>query len=227
MKLVHNDFLCPIEFDENEVNLLILENPVYMRKILESLYQQVKGEDGDWVLSDENKILKMDKYAEIIINPFDIDVNQKKLLAALYSVIDTEVQNSELLLEWNSLHLLFVNFAEKVSSQVFYDLSLADEFDVKDFLKFMNVKFYEEESSILEKMISYVRLVREMLGLRLIVFVNLHTYLSGEELKYLYEQAFYWKIHILVIENVVPEEKMDIENMIIIDKDACIISSNM
>lgn len=194
---------------------------------MESIYAQVKGENRDWVLSEENTIMKMDKYVEFIINPFDVDLNQKKLLTALYSIIDTEVQNSELLLEWNALHSIFINFAEKIADQTFYDLNLTNEFCIKDFLKFMDVKFVDDNSGIVEKLISYLRLVKEILGVRLIVFVNLHTYLSEEELKYLYEQAFYWKIHILVIENAVPEERLDIENVIIVDKDACVISHNM
>lgn len=227
MKLVHHDFLCPIEFEENTISLLIMENPKHMRKFLESVYSQINGQDAEWVLSDADKMLRLDKHAEMVLNPFGIEVNQKKLLTALYTIIESEVQNSELLLEWNSLHPLFLDFAEKISNQVFFELDSAEEFSIKDFLKFMNVKFYEDESEMLEKLISYMRLLKEILGVKLIIFVNLKTYFSSDEIRYLYEQAFYWKIHILLVESAEAAERLEMEKVIIIDKDACIISQNM
>ncbi|MCI8964204.1 MAG: type II-A CRISPR-associated protein Csn2 [Eubacterium sp.] len=56
------------------------------------------------------------------------------------------------------------------------------------------------------------------------LYCAISTYLDSKQLTYLYEQAFYKKYHVLLIESHCSAEKNIIENTIIIDQDNCIIS---
>lgn len=59
MKLVNT--LYDLEFDliENQILVLSIENHLVYSNILETLWKQYKGENGDFILSDESKELKL------------------------------------------------------------------------------------------------------------------------------------------------------------------------
>ena len=61
--------------------------------------------------------------------------------------------------------------------------------------------------------------------IRSFVCVNLKSFFSKEELKYLYEFAVYEKINIIVIESIQSEALIG-EKGWILDKDLCIIELN-
>ena len=54
------------------------------------------------------------------------------------------------------------------------------------------------------------------------MFVNIKSFLREEEVKELYKEADYRKVHIILIENTM-RDKIINENILIIDKDMCII----
>lgn len=116
-----------------------------------------------------------------------------------------------------------VEVIEKQISLLDYDLDYSDSLEVKDFLKIMNLHFADDAESLLEKLIDYVQLLHEVLQVRLFIFINIRSYLSTEGLQQLYKQVFYNKGFILLIENNDNFIREDNEEVMIIDKDHCII----
>ena len=72
MRLINNDYGIEIEFIENNITVIVIENKIALIKILESMKRQMDGMDGDFILSEKDKQLKLDKKCEIIIDPFSI-----------------------------------------------------------------------------------------------------------------------------------------------------------
>lgn len=72
MKLVNT--LYNLEFDliENQILVLSIENHLVYSNILETLWKQYKGENGDFILSDESKELKLSQKMDCIYNIFSI-----------------------------------------------------------------------------------------------------------------------------------------------------------
>lgn len=79
MKLVNSKYNLDIEFEENISNTLVLENKQHMIDVIQNLILQLKGDEGDFVLSSEKNV-KFDKVVEFITNPFEIDFFLKNLL---------------------------------------------------------------------------------------------------------------------------------------------------
>lgn len=52
MKLAYPLLNSPIEFDENFISILIIENANELRKAITSMQQQCNGGQGDFVLSE-------------------------------------------------------------------------------------------------------------------------------------------------------------------------------
>ena len=101
------------------------------------------------------------------------------------------------------------------------DESIALELGAEESMECAN---QEEFEKILEKILNYMELASEIMGIRLFILCNIKSYLDYKQLTYLYEQAFYKKYHLLLIESHCSAEKNNIENTIIIDQDNCIIS---
>lgn len=227
MKLIHPDFPYRIEFAENQVQTLVLENPKILSNYLAELFLQVDGGDGKWILSEKEKIFSIQKKCQIIIDPFCLDFNQRKLINTLYERIEKETLSTEILLEWNKLYPNMMNIVEKMINRFDYNLSYNDDIEIKDFLKLMNLKFEDKSDNLAEKLIDYMCLLNEVIGISLFVFVNIKSYLDEEETKHLFKQAFYKKIQILLIENCVRPLKYAGEKVTIIDKDCCVIEQNV
>ena len=60
MKLVNSKYNLDIEFEENISNTLVLENKQHMIDVIQNLILQLKGDEGDFVLSSEKNV-KFDK----------------------------------------------------------------------------------------------------------------------------------------------------------------------
>ena len=227
MKLVHPDFLCQIELPEDRIPVLILENPSRFCQFVADLQRQIAGEEGDWVLSDSGKPLKIDKFCELILDPFSLDINQRKMITALYAQIEKEVLQTEMLLEWNQISTSLELAAVKLMSVLDdYELIYRDEINIRDFLKFMDVHFDVRAEELPERLIDYMRMSVDVLGTRLFILCNIKSFIDEQNMQYIYEQALYNKFHLLLVENHESEQINELERRIVIDKDDCLITRN-
>lgn len=226
MKLVHPDFFCQIALMENRVPVFVFESPNRLMDFISQIKAQIDGQEGEWVLSENGTILDIAKECELIIDLFSIDINQRKLTSALYHRLEKELLSSELLPEWNSFCSVLSNFTEKVFTLSEYHLNYREMLDVRDFLKFMDVSFEDSAENLLERVLDYMILSSTAVGTSLFVLCNAKTFFDNEQLTFLYEQAFYKKFHLLLIESHVSNERNELEDTIIIDKDDCIIDLN-
>jgi CRISPR type II-A/NMEMI-associated protein Csn2 len=224
VKLVHPDFFFQIELPENKVPVLVFESPSKFLEFVSQIKGQVNGDNGEWVLSENGKELNLAKTCEVIIDVFALDINQKKMVTSLYNHLEKDIFNCDLLSEWNSIYSVLANFSEKTFDLIQYNLKYRDSIEIKDFFKFMNISFEDSSDNVLEKILNYMELASEIMGIRLFILCNIKSYLDYKQLTYLYEQAFYKKYHLLLIESHCSVEKNNIENTIIIDQDNCIIS---
>lgn len=190
MKLVHPDFLFQIEFKENKVTNIIIEAPEVFEKFLAEIYEQVLGNEGKWVLSENSIPLDLRKYVEIIINPFDIDINNKKILTKLYDRIKKNANETELYIKWNEMYSNIINVIEALIDDFDYSLEYSDEIELKEFLKLIDLRFSMNSTNSLERLMDYMNLHNEILGTKVFVLVNIKSFYSEERLKYLYEGLY-------------------------------------
>ena len=92
MKLINTKYNLDIELVENRVTIISVENPLAYREILENVWNQVMGQEGDFILSDGDKIKNISKEVECIFNLFDTDFNSKKIISKLYQELNGQSQ---------------------------------------------------------------------------------------------------------------------------------------
>lgn len=220
MKLVNSRYGLDIEFIENSVNVLVLENPMFMSDVIQDIISQENGMDGNFVLSDEQNI-KFEKDVMLITDPFHIDFNNKKIINKLYSQL-VEI-SKDLVEEYNDINKTIVEALEKISDGINYNcINYNLEFDWKELYKLYNVRIEERYESLEEKLVEYMKILSGIMKPKLVIFLNLKMYLGQEHMEDLVLSSFYNKVPLLLIESY-EGYKLKNERKFIIDKDRCLI----
>ena len=221
MMLAHPMFSKIIDFKNEMINILIIENQKFLTQLIEDIINQTNGENGDFVLSEDFIPLDMQKHLEIIIDFFNLDINNKKVLTSIYNKIKKIAYDDENYLKTENFKTEAFNYIETLINQTEYPLILDVQFDISGLLKLFDVKIEINSNTFLEKIIDYMSVLYEFLNRKCIVFVNLMSYLDISEIELLYKEIQYKKYNVLFIENSFRTKIGEYENIYIIDEDMC------
>lgn len=226
MKLVHSEYTFQIELEEGVIERLIVENPAVMSQFIVDFRKQLEGQEGKWILSHDGQLFKIHDTCELIVNIFELEINQRKMLNALYDELASEINGTELLLEWREINSGLSGFLSKVIDGVGYDVGY-DELEMKSLFKALELKFRENDEGYVSYLLEYLQLMSEVRNIDIFILINITSFLETKEIEYLYEQAFYKKYHLILIDaqDVCVNEK--VERKIIIDKDYCVIDATV
>lgn len=221
MKLVHPDINYHIVFNENIVNVIVVENPKIFRGFIEELVRQCAGEEGSFLLSDCEEEIEISKNVELVIDCFNLDFNQKKILNKVYNYLKHLSMGDKYYLKTSEIQMTIFRYLEELISSSEHPLVYAADLDIISIFKSADLKIETNYDTLLEKLVDYINIVQEYCGMSCIIFVNLKTYLAEEELKQLYVYASYKKIHIMLLEGRLYNEILDLEKVFILDNDLC------
>lgn len=221
MNIAHCDRGIYIEFNENRVNVLVVENASALSEIINELYIQSEGGDGDFVIAQKDELFKFSSKVSVVLEPFSVSFNEKKILTALYKEMEKEALEY-LYTETCNLNSAVVNYIDLLSSKMPYPIVFNDSMDIQSVLKAVHTELDDGQGSICEKIINYIKVISVLTGIRIVIFLNLKSFISEDELKEIYKCAFYNKIYLLLIENFL-HDKIECEDTLIIDKDLCFI----
>ena len=221
MKLVYPDYTYQMCFIEGKVNVVVIENAMEFRHLIEEILIQIDGNDGRFVLSDNNEILKIANNIQCIINPFSLELNSKKMLDKIYALCKQEILDSELFIQQEQLFSDIMMFIEKVMEKVDYSLCYSDDIDIKSLFKLVSIRLQDDHSGFLDRIVDYIKINNTLLGNRVFIFINLRSFLNENELELLYKTASYEKVFLVLIEAHDFDNKSDYEIKYIIDKDCC------
>ena len=222
MKLVHPLLEAPVEFAENIVNVLVVENQRVFSGMVSELLLQSEGSEGQFVMSHGARRLSFEKDAELILSPFLLDVNQKKIVAKLHAKLKNTAVEADFYMKSLDISSRIAEYIEAISQTVDYPL-VYSETDALGLFKLVDLRLEENHATLTERILDYITAAQEFLSVSFFVFVNLRSFLGSEELKSLYQSAIYRKIHFLLLENTQREKVSDCERTYILDYDLCSI----
>lgn len=222
MKLLDAKHHQIIHFSENKVQVLVLERADIFVDFLQRFYGQCQGQDENFILSENEHTLSLEKEVEFVLNPVGISFQNKRisvsLLREMGQAIDNVLMQDALILK-NQI-LKFVN---ELCDMMPYDLECVLDLNLMDIVKAANVRIETDGKTLCERLIQYVKIHSLLCRTKLLVFVNLKMYLSENEIFALYETAFYYKIYLLLVESV-QRNRLEGEQYHIIDADFCEIN---
>lgn len=219
MKLVHPLLCQPIEFKENFANVLVMESKQEFAAFIYELMHQHESDEGRFVLSENSKELQLKKYAELIINPFSLDINQKKIINGVLQSLCKIAESEEYFFQTRELLGSVNQYIEMLLEESDYPI-IYEESEIINLLKSVNVSVADDSASLLEKIVDYMKLTRQLLGIRCFIFVNLLLYLDEQDVELLMQSIKYEKYNVLLVEALCPEKRDDMK-ITVIDKDLC------
>lgn len=223
MKLVERELGLEIELKENVVPVIVLENVALRLPMIEELYSQVMGKEGNWLLAENEKSYELAKKMEIILEPFSLEINSKKVKAKLYQDIK-KIALDSCFSQGLEVHARICSYLENLLEKIPYPVKYEEEWNIIELLKAYGVELAEECDNICEKLFNYIKLISQVCEITIFITVNLKLYLTKEQILELYKLAMYNKIQLVLIEFNMFDEKFDCEETYIIDKDGCIIT---
>ena len=222
MRLVNVSYNIDIEFAENCTEIISIEGPDIYTEFIQELNSQLDGEAGNFVLSEKNDTLKMDKKVEFIFNPFGVDFNEKRIICKAYNVLKDSAEGLDELRE--KINSSIVNILDEVILRSPYDNFVYNlDLDWNTLFKLYDVRVQFEEGKLVDKLIQYIRMLAELLGIRVIFLLNISTFLTKYELQELCKSAQYEKVNLVLLEQR-ELELTDVKSRShIIDCDRCLI----
>ena len=221
MTITDSENQLVIDMKESHVAVLVMERPDTFSDFVYKFAAQCEGSPGDIVLSEDGKILPISKNAVIVSDYYSLDLNSRQIQGRLYQQLNDLA--GDLSIEKSGFTSQGICMMEKLLDMSLFDHVTYDlELDWNNIFKMFKVRIEEDYLTLSEKLISFMRVCKELMGFKLLVLVNLKSYLTGESLHEIYKMANYLDLNILLLEHG-ESEKVEGEKIYIIDKDKCII----
>lgn len=208
---------------EGHVLVLSVENPQHFTNMVFEMQRGGDGAEANWMLVNGSSELKISKCVDLIWNPLFLDLNEKKLVAALYKELGEQV-NESLFSEYSAICSEQVAFLDKLTLSVPYPLTFDLDIDVSGLFKYYSLRFEDDAESQMERVMNYIRLAHQVKKTRCFVFLNLKQFFSWEDLHEFYMFVEYEKVHVLILEGY-QSKPLPGEKNWIIDRDLCIIET--
>lgn len=222
MKLVEREYGIEVDIKENIVSIIVLEDVKLRLPLINELFSQTSGKEGNWLLFENDRSFDLGKKVELILEPLTLTLNNKKVKTKLYQDIKTIAQDY-CFSQGLEVHSQICNYLENMLDKLPYPVKYDEDWDVSEILKAYNVELVEEYDNIFEKLYNYIKLVNTVCGTDIFIMVNIKQYLTDDQITELYKMAAYGKIQLVLIEFSM-NNKRDCEEIYILDNDDCVIT---
>ncbi len=221
MRLTFSLLLEPLLFEENRINVLIIENPPMLRKALKTLCEQASGLPCEFILSDNDVPQDLPKSVAILIDPLhpvtaSTKLNGLFLKEASQIALDRESELHSLLSHANE-------FAARLSLDMRFPITFDSLEDPTAFLRLFGFRLDSEGLDTPELLLEWMLMQREFLGKQLYIIYGLKSLLQKDELESFYRNVMYEKLNLLLIEPYQRNSPLKDECVTIIDEELCVI----
>lgn len=208
----NNDF----DVTNNQNYILNIENPYIFRNIISDF--QNKNSENIYYLKDYQSAGKFDKN---ILYSSDVSMIEfdKKLTQAYYDVIQEQFFNSEKREILNSINCKIMELLNLTSMDTNVALDYSDTIGFKDILTVSKVKIADTTESYLDRIVLYLKLLKDFNDYKILVIPFLDAYLSIEELKIFVKELNLLNVSLFIIVN--SNRNIDGFHKYTIDNDLC------
>lgn len=218
MKLVHPNLIQPLEWNRDSLILWSIENPGAYLLFAQELLAQSRGEDGEFVFSDNDAEIPFIKRIEIVDSPLRVSPNDKRILTKLYLRLQKSCAEEYYLKSQEIIDRLR-NFLLEIEYATDAILDFDDAIDVSGLFKMANLRIFTDESDLEGNILLFLQNANEYLGIKVFVFFNLCSFLTMEQIDELRKKAVENSFSVLLIENKCPTDYNGIKY--IYDSDKC------
>lgn len=196
---------APVEIRERGVTILRVLNQHLYARLCESLVSQ-KGEaavEPYSVWDEDGHEINPASALLVVANPFDLPWKHRSMVGELYSSLEAGLlEDEDMRRELQEFRVALESSVHKLGFQLNADYGFAVEWSLGSYLKAFS---YEVDlsgaSTLLEKLICFVDFAADVTVGKVLVFVNLGTFLMENDLLGLNDRLFFHGISALLLEN--------------------------
>lgn len=213
----YKGFNFKIDLEDKSIFSLIIENKKLYRKIVEDLINNISIDDGNIILSKNNKLIVPEKEIFVFSDYFNFDIN-KFVLNKYYKELKNLSEN-DFFDETLEIKEVLRDYVTKLVENE-YSIKLEEDLDISQILKAFGIKF-QRNKDLLLNLFEWIKILNELLGYEIFFFINLENFLSNDELVEFSKFILYNKYRVVFLENFNRNKLFDDDNLIIIDNDLC------
>lgn len=221
MKMITDLFSGEILIETDMVSSVIIENPSVLMRLLQNIYSSVNGQEEGIVLSKNHAILKPSKVIELVSTYVPFNVNEKRVQNKLISILEKEALNEENYYRTMELLAQIERFVNSLSEGISCRIECTS-CNPLSLIKMCGIAVSDDSISDIERVFEYMMIVREVLGEKLFVFVNMHSFFSLDEIQNFVNTVIAHNFYVLLLDS----HEYGIINhtrRLIVDQDLCVI----
>lgn len=218
-----NPNVFQIDITDPKFITLIIENKSFYWKFSKYLYDTFPEHLGYCSLFKNGEEQKIEDVSAYIYNPLDLNLNTKQNLNALYKILKKSYF-SELSASVQQIQDLLTQVCKEIRLDFDAELTMESSIRIDDIFKIGGLQFSETDSSLLERFVRYISIIKELQNVSIIFINHLHDYFENTEIEQLLKEVEYRGITLVNIETFVPQNNLENETLCIIDKDLCSIN---
>ena len=219
MNFAHPQLDSVLNIGGEYVETLVIEQPQFFRMFLQDIDEQISGGRGRAVLSQDNKILPFDRYAEIIDSFLHFQLGRKPLLTKLTNRLEALAMEED-------NYLRTAQFTSELEAYIM-ELSMGlpcgvycAKMNFGGILRAVGVDIADDCENDLERLLDYMELTRELERERLFILVNLRSYYSDTEIEAFFASVLAHGFLILPVDSV-SRVRLKNERRVTVDDDLC------
>lgn len=222
MRLVFDGLEKAIEIQAGCPVVLQVENQALFSRLIQAMVTQ----EGRYAIepysiwNDESEISP--KLATLLISDvFDLPWSDRSLLGEVLKRIEKDlIDDEEARLDLENAERLFESRLMTLTAGLSADYAFGIEWDLGRSLKMLGFGVDAMPGyKLIDNLITFLSLVLDSKCQKILVFVNLKTFLTKNELRLFYEHVFYTGIHVVLFENRQDNNSYQYERKYTVDQD--------
>lgn len=220
MKLVFEGLERAIEIERGRIATLQVENSALFARVVSSV-ASMDGEQAQepYSLWEGDARLKTKDEFLVVSDALNLPWDHRLLLPAVVSRMEKEIiEDEELRLKLESLSQNLSSVIALLSLDCDSDYAFKMEWDFKRYLKMMAFGIdIRNDESFLDKLIKFLSMAFDAGFDRVLVFVNLKTFLTEKDFEVLCNHIFYTGLKVLLLENKWDNNRYENEGKYLVD----------
>ncbi len=218
-KLVNPNWEHQIKFNDGSTNLLVIENSDVFRNYIINLQLQANGEDGPFVLSDENEIVPIKDRLFFTLNPLSIELVDKKVQAKITALLKSLLLKEDHCGALSTVLATIESFALGIEEDFPFEVEHVEP-DVSALIKMLGFSLKVDYQDEIEKLLEYTNVLHDICNIDHFVFVSLYDYFSEQTIETFCKECNMNKHNLLLIERH-NQNPPNGASKILIDSDLC------
>lgn len=193
---VNQVFSC----DEENVWTVVIENQNCLYKILTDIESQMSGNEGKTILSENEKVVRVDKRMELLTQFIPFDMNQKAILNKIMAEMQKNALQDEYYIRANELLANWTAFCMDLTRDLPGDIEFK-KINIESLVKAAGIEIENEYECLGEKLIDYFELVEAYECKKLFVLLNVRSFMIDTEMENFLKEVIARDYQVLLLEN--------------------------